>query len=102
MSKITIKDLLLHIVDNSQVLSALLEICEVTSEVFYDGKATLIHNGDQYCYVPQSAAAKLPDVLTIAEVEVQILKPKAMATCKRCNIGPLQVTRIVQLEHLQK
>ncbi len=72
--KITIKDLPLHMVDNAQVLSALSDICEVTSEVFYgtlwhDGKATSIHNGDRYCYVPHAAVAKLPDVLTVADME---------------------------------
>ena len=106
--KITIKDLQLHIVDNSQVLNALSEICEVTSEVFYgtlwhDGKATSICNGDRYCYVPHVAAAKLPDVLIVADMEAQILKPKALLHVRdAAMLGILQVTRPVQLKCLWK
>ena len=106
--KITIKDLPLHMVDNAQVLNALSKICEVTSEVFYgtlwhDGKATSICNGDRYCYVPHVAAAKLPDVLIVADMEAQILKPKALLHVRdAAMLGILQVTRPVQLKCLWK
>ena len=85
-----VKDLLLHIIDNSQVLDAISEFCEIESEVLYstlwnDGQPTSIRNGDYFCYIVQSVAQKLPDKMVIGSMPVRIFKPKALATCKWCN-----------------
>ncbi len=87
MVKIVLKDLPLHLVDNPQVLDAVLDICEVSSEIFYgmlwhEGKATSIQNGDRYFYIPEHLATGLPDKIIVLDTEARVIKPKALATCK--------------------
>ncbi len=64
--KVVVKDLPLHMVDNSQVLSVLSDICEVASEIHYgtlwhEGKPTSIRNGDHFFYVTEAVVNTLPE-----------------------------------------
>ncbi len=76
--KIVLKDLLLHLIDNSQVLETVSEICEVLSKIFYgtlwhEGRSTSIRNGDWYFYIPEHLVAGLPDRITIVETEAMVI-----------------------------
>ncbi len=76
-------------VDNSQVWSALSDMCEVTSEIQYgtlwhEGKPTSIRNGDHFFYITEAAVSSLPENL-VSGFPAHLFKPKAMAMCKRCK-----------------
>ena len=88
--KIVLKDLPLHMVDNSQVLDAMTDQCEVVSEVFYgtlwqDNQLTSIRNGDKFLYVLEGVVSTLPDTIMVAGMPAWLFKPRVMATCKRCK-----------------
>ncbi len=88
--KITVKDLPLHSVSNQEVLDAINQCCPVHSEVKYsniwhNGKATSIHNGDRFLYISQSDLTKVPELLEVLSYKARVLKPMALTKCKRCG-----------------
>ena len=88
--KITIKDLPLYDVDNSEVLEMLSDICSVQSEVNYStiwfkGKLTSIRNGDKFVYLSEDQLNKLLETLEIKNYKARISRPVALSQCKRCN-----------------
>ncbi len=90
MVKITLKDLPLHTIDNSQVLEAVSTICAISSEILYstlwhEGEPTSIRNGDHFFYVTEHDAECFPDTVDIGDVQAQVFKPRALAKCKRCG-----------------
>ncbi len=91
--KVTIKDLPLHSVGNEDVLEEVKKVCKVTSIVcyanlWYNGQATAIQNGDQYLYVEATSLDKMPEVLHVREYAGHIFKPAALSKCRRYgNLG---------------
>ncbi len=88
--KMTVKDLPLHSVSNQDVLDAVKEYCPVYSEVKYsniwhNGKATSICNGDRFLYISQSDLAKIPELLDVSTYKARVFKPLALTKCKRCS-----------------
>ncbi len=88
--RVTLRDLPLHTVDNSDILDALSDNFTVTSEVQYstiwhNGKPTSIRNGDRYVYMHEDTVAKLPDTLKVGEYTARIFKPPALTRCRRCG-----------------
>ena len=81
--KVIVQDLLLHAVDNEQVLEAMSARWLVASEVLYSmvwhqGQPTSICNGDRYMYVMEEVAATMPETLDVGEYITRIFKPPAM------------------------
>ena len=69
---ITIKDLLLHTVDNMTVLEAISADYLVVSDiqyatVWFEGQPTSLRNSDQFLYVTEETAALLPKKMEISE-----------------------------------
>ncbi len=88
--KIVLKDLPLHMLNNSQVLDAMMDQYEAVLEVFYgtlwqDNQLTSIRNGDRFFYVLEGVVSTLPDTIMVAGMPARLFKPRAMATCKRCK-----------------
>ena len=88
--KITVKDLPLHSVSNQDILDAVKEYCPVYSEVKYsniwhNGKATSICNGDRFLYISQSDLAKLPKLLDVSTYKARVFKHLVLTKCKRCG-----------------
>ncbi len=89
--KVTLKDLPLHSVLNEDVLDAMKTHCEVHLEVKYsnlwhEGKATTIWNGDRYLYVTLSDAQKLPQTIDVLTYKARVFKPLSVTKCKRCGV----------------
>ena len=90
MVKLMFKDLPLHMVSNLEVLDAVKEVCEPTSEVSYcsmwfNGQLTNIRNGDCFCYIESDSLDKFSDTIQVGQFHARIFKPKAQMTCKRCG-----------------
>ncbi len=88
--KVTLKDLPLHSVENVDVLAEMKNHCSVTSAVqysniWYNGKATNIRNGDRYIYVDDDDVAKIPDQLHVGTYLARVFKPVGLSRCKRCG-----------------
>ncbi len=108
--KIMIKDLPLNSIGNEAVLEHMRDLCEVTSTVNYsnlwfEGKATSIHNGDHYLYIAKQDVSRLPNVVEIGGCKAHVFKPVSRSQYKRCgNEGycasdpncPAQATEEVQ------
>ena len=88
--KVTLKDLPLHAVSNSEVLEALCEVIEVESEVsycnvWYEGRLTNIQNGDRLVYIEATEISKLADFLQVGEYCARVFKLKNFTVCKHCS-----------------
>ena len=88
--KVTLCDLPLHSVSNEEVLNAMKKVCSVISPVFYtnlwyNGYATNICNGDRYLYVDAATANKIPDQLDVGKHVSWVVKPATLLCCKRCG-----------------
>ncbi len=86
MVKIIVKDLPLHEVLNSIVLSELKLHAKVSSDVkycnvFVNGKRTHMQNGDRFAYVTQEEILKIPDDLFVQGFKARIFKPPKFQKC---------------------
>ncbi len=84
LMKVTLKDLPLHCVDNEDVLDSLCKVCKVNSTVkysnlWYNGKAINIRNGDRYVCVYSLQISKLLEVIHVGDYPAQVFKPVAMS-----------------------
>ena len=80
----------MHSVLNEDVLDAMKAHCEVHSKMKYsnlwhEGKATTIWNGDRYLYVTLSDAQKLPQSIDVSMYKARVFKPLSVMKCKRCS-----------------
>ncbi len=79
------------------MLDAVKAVCSVTSVVFYanvwyNGQATNIWNGDRYFYADSAMVNKIPDLLPVGKYVSHMIRPAALAHCKRCsNMGHKQI-----------
>ncbi len=88
--KVTLCDLPLHCVDNSQVLEIVSQHCTLLSPVQYGtlwhyGNPTSIKNGDRFFYIQETAAQKLPQTIDVGEYTARVFKPVIMMKCHRCG-----------------
>ena len=88
--KIIVKDLLLHEVSNSIVLSELKLHAKVSLDVkycnvFVNGKRTHMQNGDRFAYVTQEEMSNIPDGLFVQGFKARIFKLPKFQTCHWCG-----------------
>ena len=90
--KVVVKDLPLHIVDNSQVLSVLSDICEVASEIHYrtlwhEGKPTSMRNGNCFFYVMEAVVNNLLETFEVAGITARVLQVKGNGYMQKMQTG---------------